>query len=67
MAVYNPEGLHKEFQNSFNAGNLDAVMDLYEADATLVPIPLPFLVAPRILSAQSSQEVSSCRSSVWLI
>ena len=45
MAVYNPEGLHKEFQNSFNAGNLDAIMDLYEADATLAPIPLPFLVA----------------------
>lgn len=39
MGAHKPEDLHREFRNAFNAGNLNAVMALYEADATLVPQP----------------------------
>ena len=39
MASQTPEVLHTQFVATFNAGNLDAVMALYEETAVLVPQP----------------------------
>lgn len=34
-----PEEIHSQFAKAFNSGNLDAIMALYEPQATLVPQP----------------------------
>jgi uncharacterized protein (TIGR02246 family) len=34
-----PEQMHRLFEEAFNAGDLEALMALYEPDATLVPQP----------------------------
>ena len=39
MRAARPEQIHGLFEEAFNAGDLDALMALYEADATLVPQP----------------------------
>lgn len=39
MLVRTPDDLHKRFLDAFNAGDLDAVMALYEDTAVLVPQP----------------------------
>ena len=39
MAAHRPEDAHSLFTEAFNAGNLDALGALYEADATMVPQP----------------------------
>jgi uncharacterized protein (TIGR02246 family) len=35
----NPEQLHRQFEEAFNAGDLDALLALYEPDAALIPQP----------------------------
>jgi uncharacterized protein (TIGR02246 family) len=35
----NPEQLHRQFEEAFNAGDLDALVALYEPDAALIPQP----------------------------
>ena len=39
MPAMSPEQIHREFEQAFNAGDLDALLDLYEADAALIPQP----------------------------
>jgi uncharacterized protein (TIGR02246 family) len=39
MPATEPEQLHALFQQAFNAGDLDALMALYEPDAALIPQP----------------------------
>jgi ketosteroid isomerase-like protein len=39
MAATEPEQMHGTFEEAFNAGDIDALMELYEPDATLVPQP----------------------------
>lgn len=39
MRARNPEDLHRLFAAALNAGDRDALMSLYEPDATLVPQP----------------------------
>lgn len=39
MGVNAPQDLHKAFEDAFNSGNVDAVIALYEPDASLVPQP----------------------------
>jgi len=34
-----PEDIHSRFVTAFNSGNLDAIMALYEPEASLVPQP----------------------------
>ncbi len=36
MPIHNPEDLHRVFVESYNAGDIDALMSLYEAEAILV-------------------------------
>jgi uncharacterized protein (TIGR02246 family) len=39
MGTATPEDLHREFVLAFNAGDVEAVLRLYETDASLVPQP----------------------------
>lgn len=35
----NPEQIHRRFEEAFNAGDLEALLNLYEPDAALIPQP----------------------------
>ena len=39
MAATEPEQMHGMFEQAFNAGDIDALIALYEPDATLIPQP----------------------------
>lgn len=39
MSVQQPEDIHHAFTEAFNAGDLDALMSLYEPSASLAPAP----------------------------
>jgi uncharacterized protein (TIGR02246 family) len=39
MPVTEPEQMHRLFEEAFNAGDIEALMALYEPDAALVPQP----------------------------
>ena len=39
MPASEPEQMHRLFEESFNAGDIEALMALYEPEATLVPQP----------------------------
>jgi uncharacterized protein (TIGR02246 family) len=39
MPATEPEQMHGLFEQAFNAGDLDALMELYEPDAALIPRP----------------------------
>jgi uncharacterized protein (TIGR02246 family) len=39
MVVTNLDDLHKAFETAFNSGNVEAVLALYEPEASLVPQP----------------------------
>jgi uncharacterized protein (TIGR02246 family) len=39
MPATTPEQIHRLFEEAFNAGDIDALMDLYEPDAVLLPQP----------------------------
>ena len=39
MPATEPEQLHRLFEQAFNTGDLEALMDLYEPDAALIPQP----------------------------
>jgi ketosteroid isomerase-like protein len=39
MPATEPEQMHGLFQQAFNAGDIEALMALYEADAALIPQP----------------------------
>jgi uncharacterized protein (TIGR02246 family) len=39
MPANEPEQLHRVFEEAFNAGDLEALMALYESEASLVPQP----------------------------
>ncbi len=39
MPATSPEQLHRLFEEAFNAGDLDALLALYEPDAALIPEP----------------------------
>ena len=39
MPATEPEQIHGLFEQAFNAGDLDALMSLYEPDAALIPQP----------------------------
>src|SRR3954447_6184243 len=39
MPAAEPEQLHRLFEQAFNAGDLEALMELYEPDAALIPQP----------------------------
>ena len=39
MAATDPEQIHGLFEQAFNAGDIDALIALYEPDATLIPQP----------------------------
>ena len=39
MQAYTPEEVHQLFSKFFNAGDIDALLSLYESDATMVPQP----------------------------
>lgn len=34
-----PEQMHREFESAFNAGDMEALLSLYEPDAVLIPQP----------------------------
>jgi uncharacterized protein (TIGR02246 family) len=39
MSANDPSQLHQAWEKAFNGGDLDALLDLYEPDATLIPEP----------------------------
>jgi len=39
MPATTPEQIHRSFEDLFNAGDLDGLMELYEADAALIAQP----------------------------
>ncbi len=39
MPANTPEQIHRLFEEAFNAGDLDALLDLYEAEAALIAQP----------------------------
>jgi ketosteroid isomerase-like protein len=39
MLATTPEQIHRLFQDTFNAGDLDSLMELYEPDAALIAQP----------------------------
>jgi uncharacterized protein (TIGR02246 family) len=39
MPATTPEQIHRSFEEAFNAGDLDGLMELYEADAALIAQP----------------------------
>ena len=39
MPATSPEQMHREFETAFNAGDLDALLALYEPGAALIPQP----------------------------
>ena len=39
LSMIRPEEIHSRFATAFNSGNLDAIMALYEPEASLVPQP----------------------------
>ncbi|GMQ85302.1 MAG: hypothetical protein BMS9Abin07_0868 [Acidimicrobiia bacterium] len=39
MPATSPEQIHRLFEEAFNAGDLDALLALYEPDAALIPQP----------------------------
>jgi uncharacterized protein (TIGR02246 family) len=39
LAATEPEQIHGLFEQAFNAGDIDALIALYEPDATLIPQP----------------------------
>jgi uncharacterized protein (TIGR02246 family) len=39
MPASTPEQIHRLFQEAFNAGDLDSLMELYESDAALIDQP----------------------------
>ena len=39
MAATTPEQIHRLFENRFNAGDIDGLMELYEPDAALIAQP----------------------------
>jgi uncharacterized protein (TIGR02246 family) len=39
MAEFKPEDAHRQFEAAFNAGDLEALLDLYVQDARLVTEP----------------------------
>jgi uncharacterized protein (TIGR02246 family) len=39
MPATTPEQIHRVFEDRFNAGDIDGLMELYEPDAVLVPQP----------------------------
>jgi uncharacterized protein (TIGR02246 family) len=39
MSVNNPTQVHQAWEKAFNGGDIDALVDLYEPDATLIPEP----------------------------
>ena len=39
MPATSPEQIHQLFEEAFNAGDLDALMELYESDAALIAQP----------------------------
>ena len=39
MAATEPEQMHGLFEQAFNAGDIEALMALYESDAALIPQP----------------------------
>ena len=39
MPASTPEQIHRLFEDRFNAGDLDGLMELYEPDAALIPQP----------------------------
>jgi uncharacterized protein (TIGR02246 family) len=39
LAATDPEQIHGQFEQAFNAGDIDALIALYEPDATLIPQP----------------------------
>jgi uncharacterized protein (TIGR02246 family) len=39
MAATTPEQIHRLFEEAFNAGDLDGLMELYESDAALIAQP----------------------------
>jgi ketosteroid isomerase-like protein len=39
MPATTPQQIHRSFQDTFNAGDLDGLMELYESDAALIAQP----------------------------
>jgi uncharacterized protein (TIGR02246 family) len=39
MPATTPEQIHRSFEDTFNAGDLDGLMELYESDAALIAHP----------------------------
>ena len=39
MAEHNPEEIHRSFEERFNSGDIDALLELYEDNAAFVPQP----------------------------
>ena len=54
MPAYQPADLHKLFRAAFNRGDLEALVALYEPDATLVVRGAPVTGADSILTTLES-------------
>ena len=39
MPAMTPAQIHRVFENAFNAGDMDGLLDLYEPDGVLIPQP----------------------------
>jgi ketosteroid isomerase-like protein len=39
MPATTPQQIHRSFEDTFNAGDLDGLMELYESDAALIAQP----------------------------
>jgi uncharacterized protein (TIGR02246 family) len=39
MSVQNPRQLHQAWEKAFNGGDVDALVELYEPEATVIPQP----------------------------
>jgi uncharacterized protein (TIGR02246 family) len=39
MPAMSPEQIHRMFENAFNSGDIDALLELYTPDAAIIPQP----------------------------
>lgn len=46
MAAMTPEQIHGEFENAFNAGDIGALVALYEPEGALIPQPGTVVTGP---------------------
>jgi ketosteroid isomerase-like protein len=65
MPATTPEQIHRSFQDTFNAGDLDGLMELYESDAALIAQPGSVAHSPEQVRAALQGFLPSRAGSGW--